>query len=57
MDPKTYQVERDGKFTTVKAQSPGGAATGLFPAIRPISWVNVSPTVTVINGSITVTEL
>jgi len=56
MEPKKYSVERDGKFTTVKAMSRCMAAVGLYPDLRPISWVEHKD-YTIVNGIVTVREV
>lgn len=63
MHPKTYQVERNGQFNTVRAQSAVMAATGLFPELKPPSWETLPHPTTaykehvVVGGVATVVEL
>lgn len=38
MEPRIFEIYRNGKFTTVKAQGAVSAACDLYPDIRPPMW-------------------
>lgn len=65
MNQTVYQIERNGLTRTVKTMAgAGGAAVGLYPDLRPISWTVLERHIVtnaekkiLVNGCVTVTEI